>query len=66
MIIERIARLAANSVVWQTGGTILQITRDAFISSALSLEPGRICMISMYSQITHPCPMFMLDTWSLR
>ena len=33
---------------------MLQISRDAFISSALSLEPGRICMISMYSQIVRP------------
>jgi hypothetical protein len=32
----------------------LQISRDAFISNALSLEPGRICMISMYSQIVRP------------
>jgi hypothetical protein len=29
---------------------ILQNGYDAFISSASSLEPGRICMISMYSQ----------------
>jgi hypothetical protein len=30
---------------------MLQITFDASISSALSLAPGRICMIAMYSQI---------------
>ena len=40
---------------------ILQITRDAFISTASSLEPGRICMISSYSQIERPRPMLMLD-----
>jgi hypothetical protein len=40
---------------------ILQIARDAFISSALSLEPGRICMISSYSQTARPRSVFMLD-----
>ena len=43
---------------------ILQITRDAFISSALSLEPGRICMISSYSQTARPRSMPMLDAVS--
>ncbi len=33
-----------------------QIVRDAFISCASSLEPGRICMISMYSQIAPSRP----------
>jgi hypothetical protein len=40
---------------------ILQIAPDAFISHESSLEPGRICMISMYSQIAPSRPMFMLD-----
>jgi hypothetical protein len=43
---------------------MLQITRDAFIRAALSLEPGRICMISSYSQIERPRPMLMLDVRS--
>ena len=45
---------------------MLQIARDAFISSALSLEPGRICMISMYSQIAPSRPMPVLDFRSRR
>ena len=38
--------------------TILQKRHDAFIRRALSLEPGRICMIMPYSQIApaHPKP----------
>ena len=40
---------------------ILQNARDAFISSGSSLEPGRICMISMYSQIAPSRPKPMLD-----
>jgi hypothetical protein len=41
---------------------MLQITRGAFISGGLlSLEPGRICMISSYSQIERPRPMLVLD-----
>jgi hypothetical protein len=40
---------------------ILQIGCDAFISSASSLEPGRICMISMYSQIAPSRPKPFLD-----
>jgi hypothetical protein len=40
---------------------ILQKDRDAFISSASSLEPGRICMISMYSQIAPSRPKPFLD-----
>jgi hypothetical protein len=39
---------------------VLQITRDAFISFVLSLEPGRICMIVAFSQIARPRPMLML------
>jgi hypothetical protein len=39
---------------------MLQISRDASISSALSLEPGRICMTSMYSQIVRPRSMLSL------
>jgi hypothetical protein len=37
---------------------ILQKRHDAFIRRALSLEPGRICMIMSYSQIApaHPKP----------
>ena len=38
------------------GAGMLQNARDAFISSGLSLEPGRICMISMYSQIATSRP----------
>ena len=48
------------------GAGILQNARDAFISNGSSLEPGRICMISMYSQIAPSRPMFALDTWSRR
>jgi hypothetical protein len=38
--------------------TILQKRHDVFIRHALSLEPGRICMIMSYSQIApaHPKP----------
>jgi hypothetical protein len=43
------------------GTGILQNAPDAFISSALSLEPGRICMISIYSQIAPSRPKPMLD-----
>ena len=43
---------------------MLQITRDAFISSALSLEPGRICMISSNSQTARSRSMPMLDAVS--
>jgi len=43
---------------------VLQITRDAFISVAFSLEPGRICMIVAFSQIARPRPMPMLDAVS--
>jgi len=42
----------------------LQITRGAFISTVLSLEPGRICMISSTSQIERPRPMLVLDVRS--
>jgi hypothetical protein len=38
------------------GAGILQNARDAFISGGSSLEPGRICMISMYSQIAPSRP----------
>jgi hypothetical protein len=38
------------------GAGMLQNARDAFISSGSSLEPGRICMISMYSQIAPSRP----------
>jgi hypothetical protein len=40
---------------------ILQNARDAFISSGSSLEPGRICMISMYSQIALSRPQPVSD-----
>jgi hypothetical protein len=40
---------------------MLQIIADAFISSALSLEPGRICMISSYSQTARARSMPVLD-----
>jgi hypothetical protein len=40
---------------------ILQIARDASISTTSSLEPGGICMISMYSQIAPSRPMLMPD-----
>jgi hypothetical protein len=40
---------------------ILQITLDAFISEMLSLEPGRICMISSYSQTARLRSMLVLD-----
>jgi hypothetical protein len=40
---------------------MLQITRDAFISSAIAARTGEICMISMYSQIVRPCPMLFSD-----
>jgi hypothetical protein len=40
---------------------MLQITRDAFISGALSLAPGRICMISSHSQIVPVWPVLTLD-----
>jgi len=40
---------------------MLQITRDAFISSRIVARTGEICMISMYSQIARPRPMPMLD-----
>jgi hypothetical protein len=40
---------------------ILQIDRDAFISSASSHELGRICMISMYSQSAPSRSVLMLD-----
>jgi hypothetical protein len=43
---------------------MLQITRETFISGVLSLEPGRICMISSYSQIERPRPMLVLDVRS--
>jgi hypothetical protein len=43
------------------GAGILQNAPDAFISSALPLKPGRICMISMYSQIAPSRPKPMLD-----
>jgi hypothetical protein len=34
----------------------LQNRGDAFISAALSLEPGRICMTMLYSQIASARP----------
>jgi hypothetical protein len=40
---------------------ILQNLPDAFISIASSLEPGRICMITTYSQIASSRPKPMLD-----
>jgi hypothetical protein len=43
---------------------ILQNARDAFISGTSSLEPGRICMISSYSQIAPSRPKPMLDAYS--
>jgi hypothetical protein len=39
---------------------MLQITRDAFISSALLARTGEICMISMYPQIAPSRPMLVL------
>jgi hypothetical protein len=35
---------------------MLQNPRRTFISGASSLEPGRICMISSFSQIALPRP----------
>jgi hypothetical protein len=40
---------------------ILQNFPDAFIHGASSLEPGRICMITSYSQIASSRPKPMLD-----
>jgi hypothetical protein len=39
----------------------LQITAEAFIRNLLLLEPGRICMITSYSQIASSRPKPMLD-----
>jgi hypothetical protein len=40
---------------------ILQNLPDAFINGASSLEPGRICMITSYSQIASSRPKPMPD-----
>ncbi len=43
------------------GAGILPNTRDAFIRNGLSLEPGRICMISSFSQIAPSRPKLVSD-----
>jgi len=43
------------------GAGILPNTRDAFIRNGLSLEPGRICMISSFSQIVPSRPKLVSD-----
>jgi len=40
---------------------LLQNVTDAFITGASSLEPGRICMITSYSQIASSRPKLMVD-----
>jgi hypothetical protein len=42
---------------------ILQNLPDAFMNGALSLEPGRICMIMSYSQIAPARPKHMPDAF---
>jgi hypothetical protein len=39
---------------------MLQIALDAFISTTLSLEPGEMRMMSMFSQIAPSRPMLVL------
>jgi hypothetical protein len=46
----------AEELVENLVATILQNHDSAFINSALSLEPGRICVIMFYSQIAPACP----------
>jgi hypothetical protein len=52
----RLNVVSPNVVFASMFSPLLQNRQDAFISTALSLEPGRICMIMSYLQIAPARP----------